>query len=125
MTSEFHTTAINRLRPKMRPSPSGIQSQNRRYKAVVVVFQAGAADSFNMIVPHSDCGATHDLHQEYLDVRTNVALSKADLLPIDVPVNTQPCNKFGIHPSLSILKQQYDAGNASFIANMGPGRTNY
>ena len=72
-----------------------------------------------MIVPHSGCGATHDLHQEYLDVRTNVALSKADLLPIDVPVNTQPCNKFGIHPSLSILKQQYDAGNASFIANMG------
>ena len=119
MTSEFHTTAINRLRSKMRPSPSGIQSQNRRYKAVVVVFQAGAADSFNMIVPHSGCGATHDLHQEYLDVRTNVALSKADLLPIDVPVNTQPCNKFGIHPSLSILKQQYDAGNASFIANMG------
>ena len=79
---------------------------------------AGAADSFNMLVPHSECGS-HDLHQEYLDVRTNVALSKSSLLEIDVPANSQPCNKFGIHPSLSVLKTEYDAGNANFIANMG------
>ena len=72
-----------------------------------------------MLVPHSRCANSHDLHQEYLDVRTNVALSKSSLLEIDVPANSQPCNKFGIHPSLSVLKTEYDAGNANFIANMG------
>eukprot|EP00945_MAST-04E_sp_MAST-4E-sp1_P002536 g2536.t1 len=117
LTSEFHTTVLNRLKPTARSVPQPTVSQGRQYKAIVVLFLAGAADSFNMIVPHSECGGTHDLHQEYLDVRTNVALEKSSLLEINVP--HQPCNKFGIHPSLPILKQQYDAGNASFIANMG------
>jgi uncharacterized protein (DUF1800 family)/uncharacterized protein (DUF1501 family) len=119
MTSEFHTSAVNRIKSTTRALPSITPSQHRPYKAIIVLFQAGAADSFNMIVPHSECGNTHDLHQEYLDVRTNVALPKSSLLAVNVPKNTQPCNRFGIHPSLQILKTQYDAGNASFIANMG------
>ena len=99
LTSEFHTTVLNRLKPTARSVPQPTVSQGRQYKAIVVLFLAGAADSFNMIVPHSECGGTHDLHQEYLDVRTNVALEKSSLLEINVP--HQPCNKFGIHPSFS------------------------
>jgi hypothetical protein len=36
-----------------------------------------------------------DLYEEYATVRTNAALAKAELRPIDVPPGTQPCDVFG------------------------------
>ena len=48
-----------------------------------------------------------------------VAIQKSRLLPVNVPDGTQPCNVFGVHPSMALLKELYEAGDAAFIANIG------
>jgi cullin-associated NEDD8-dissociated protein 1 len=89
------------------------------YKAIIYVFMNGAMDSFSLLVPNSDCTPTN-LLQQYQDTRDTVALDQDSLLSINVPEGTQPCNVFGIHPSLPTLKALYDEGDAAFIANVGP-----
>lgn len=84
----------------------------------MVVFLGGGADSYNLLVPHSSC-AGRDLYAQYAEIRTNVALPKNDLLQINVPAGTQPCDKFGMHPSLKFTKGLYDQGDAAWIANIG------
>jgi len=84
-----------------------------------VVYLGGGLDSFNLLVPHSNCGSK-DLHQQYRDVRGSVVRLEQNVLhSIDVPARNQPCDTFGIHPSMTVLKEAYDAGDAAFIANMG------
>lgn len=108
LSAEFHSTAANTLLPSTRPVARPQQSLGRRYKALVVLFLAGAADTFNLIVPHSGCAqgssAYADLASEYRGVRTLAALDPAELLPISVPVGSQPCSTFGVHGSLPKLK---------------------
>ena len=45
-------------------------------------------------------------------MRGDVALSMDELLTIDVPNGTQPCNKFGLHPSLDYLQGLYNSKEA-------------
>jgi len=78
----------------------------------------GGADTFNLLVPHSECYGP-DLYAEYAAARGRAALSKASLLTIDVPTGTQPCSKFGVHSSMPYLKSLYDGGDAIFEANVG------
>jgi len=83
------------------------------------MYAFGGVDSFNMLVPHSNCG-DHDLYAEYASLRTSShALTQDELLQISVPTGTQPCDTFGVNPGLSYVKGLYDAGEASFIANIG------
>jgi uncharacterized protein (DUF1501 family) len=121
-TSEFRSTADNRLKATMRPGLLQVDSQNREYKATVMIFLNGGADTFNMLVPHSNCGAT-DLYAQYAEYRGvgagGVALLPNQLLPIDVPTGTQPCDTFGIHHMMPNTKQMYDDGELAFVANMG------
>ena len=51
----------------------------------MVLFFKGGADSFSMLVPHSECtwNNNKDMFKEYTEVRTVVALPKTELLPID------------------------------------------
>ena len=51
--------------------------------------------------------------------RWSTPLPKNDLLQIDVPAGTQPCETFGMHPSLKFTKGLYDQGDAAWIANIG------
>lgn len=51
--------------------------------------------------------------------RTKVALAKDDLLSIGSG-SSQPCGRFGLHPSLSYLQGAYNGGSAAFLANIGP-----
>ena len=123
-TSEFRTTADNRLKPTPRVPLPVVQSQGRPYKAVVLIYLAGGADTYNMVVPHSDCDpAVGDLYAQYQAVRGvgegGVALSPNQLLPISVPNGTQPCNTFGLHHKLTNLKQMYEDGDMSLFANVG------
>ena len=77
-------------------------------------------DSFNLLVPHSECKGPVDLYKEYASVRgPDLAIPKDDLLPIRVPPGTQPCNVMGLHPNLPFLKELYDEGDAVMVANMG------
>jgi len=81
----------------------------------------GGCDSFNMLVPHSECVGGGDdgpdLSEQYQTVRSDVAISKSELLQIDV--EGQDCGKFGLNPGMTILKNLYNDGDASFFANIG------
>lgn len=113
---EFHSTNRPASESVARTEKDEVVSQNRDYKAIVVVMLHGGADSYSMIVPYSNCtishdsNVEHDLYQEYYDVRgENVGLSKESLLPINISRDStpQPCRQFGLHPSLSFLHDSY------------------
>jgi hypothetical protein len=108
LAPDFHATNLHQTKKVERPPPPLQVSKNRKYKAVIVVFLEGGADSFNIVVPHSDCqkpkvpveGAdpadieteAHDLYGEYVLERGQAeALKKAELLKVDIPDNGQPC----------------------------------
>ncbi len=116
-TTEFQvmggagTTGLIRPSPPPKPPAAG----GRGYKAVVVVFLNGGADSWNLLVPRNGCG--RDYYGEYLAVRTLAAIPSASLLPINVA--GQPCTEFGIHPSMTALRQLYTDGDAAFFPNIG------
>ena len=88
------------------------------YKAVVYLFAAGGMDSHSVLVPLDGC-SVGDLHAQYKKIRSNIALSHNQLLPIDVAPGTQPCTKFGIHSSLTTVKKLFEDGDAAFLANVG------
>jgi cullin-associated NEDD8-dissociated protein 1 len=117
-TSEYQTTSLNLLTNVTRQAPPSVPSGGRRFKAIVVVFEIGGFDSFNLIVPHSNC-TQKDLYAEYQTVRGAAALSNAELLRIATPVGTQPCRYFGVHPALPELQTLYKNGDALFVANIG------
>ena len=121
ISAEFHTTNNNVLTDKEPPTSEDVQSQNRSYKAIVVVFLHGGCDSFNLIVPHSEC-QTHDMYASYNERRggtSALALAKDDILQIRVPNGSQPCNVFGIHPDLPILRELYNDSDAAFLPSIG------
>ena len=119
LSSEFHATSLNTYTKTLRPNPVPVASSGRPYKAVVVLFMAGAADSYNMLVPTTGCG-THDLYQEYKTIRGNAALDTSELLDITVTKGTQqPCTNFGVHKKLQVVKDSWELGEASWMANMG------
>ena len=122
ISAEFHATNLNKLSKTLRASVTQTPSGNRKYKAVVVIFLGGGADSFNMVVPHSNCGADHDLYEEYKDIRGDIAIAKDQLLVIDVPASNpykQPCQRFGLHPQMPFIKELYKQGDATILANIG------
>ena len=54
---EFHTSAANVLDTEAPRTPAEpeVEFQGREYKAVIVLYLQGGADSYNMLVPHSGC----------------------------------------------------------------------
>lgn len=120
-SAEFHATnSPATLAGSTRPAPSGVGASGRPYKAVVVLFLNGGIDSYNVIVPHSQCSGPTDLHEEYRTVRGNLKLERSELLNVSVPSGTQPCDVFGIHPKLPFVRDLYVQGDAAFVANIGP-----
>jgi uncharacterized protein (DUF1501 family)/uncharacterized protein (DUF1800 family) len=115
---DFQSNTYNSLSAIPRPPNTNPPSGGRKFKAIVVVFLTGGADSFNMLVPHSNC-ASKDLYAEYAAVRTAAALNQSVLLPISVPAGTQPCNTFGLHPRMTRTQSLYQSGEAAFMANIG------
>jgi len=112
MTPEFHTLGSPLLmgpRPVQSVQPS---SSSAEYKATVMLFLQGGADTFNLIVPY-DC----PLYDEYKTVRGDIALQSFQLL--QVTTTGQRCSKWGIHHKLPFVKQLYDEGKASFLSNIG------
>lgn len=111
------------------------QSTGDGYKAMVCLFLAGGNDSFNMLVPR-DAGR----YDEYRIIRGGLynlteaagglALPNAGepdgILPLTT-LNATSGREFGLHPSMTRLRNLYEAGNACFVANVGsliqPGMT--
>ena len=85
------------------------------YRALVCVFLHGGNDSFNMLVPNT--GPEYDI---YAASRQNLSIAKEELLPIN-PVSLTPGSEaFGLHPMMSRMQALFEAGNAAFVANVGP-----
>lgn len=82
------------------------------YRAVVCLLLTGGNDSFNMLVPR---GAAE--HAEYAQVRQDLALSRASLLPLNP---AEPAGlELGLHPSMPELAALFESGKAAFVANVG------
>ena len=134
LSAEYHSTNaindnINSAPTKSRDEISGNiasvavarqqdEPQASDYKAVIYLFAAGGMDSHSILVPLDGCMPT-DLHHQYKKIRNNIALSRKDLLSIDVAPGAQPCTQFGIHSSLTTVKKLFEEGDATFIANVG------
>ena len=54
-TPEFHSTSLFKPLSEARPEPVQPQEPTNPYKALVYVNLDGGLDSYNVLVPHSDC----------------------------------------------------------------------
>jgi uncharacterized protein (DUF1501 family) len=120
VSPEFHTNTQPLTQPRAAATLPPQQSRDRPYKAIVVLYFSGGADSFNFVVPHSGCGdGSHTSYEQYELTRTGAALTRDMLLPIQVANGSQACSTFGLHPNLPFVQQLYEGGEAAIHANIG------
>src|SRR5476649_1243458 len=81
------------------------------YKALVCIFLYGGNDTNNMIVPIDSAG-----YANYAKLRSTIALSQAQLLPLSVAGATPA---FGLHPALPGLQSLWNSGSLAVVANVG------
>jgi uncharacterized protein (DUF1501 family) len=79
-----------------------------RKKILVAIFQRGAVDGLNVIVPHGE--------QSYYDLRPTIAIPRPNGTP-DGAIDLD--GFFGLHPSLAPLKPFYDAGHMAVVHAAG------
>ena len=72
-------------------------------RRLVVVFQRGAADGLNIVVPHAE--------KNYYSLRPSIGLQQNQVIDLD--------GFFGLHPSLSPFKPLYDAGHLAVVHAAG------
>src|SRR5208282_5679840 len=73
------------------------------YRRLVVIFQRGAADGLNIVVPHGEA--------EYYTMRPTIAIPQRDLIDLD--------GFFGLHPAMSALKPLWDARELAIVHAAG------
>ena len=72
-------------------------------KKLVVLFQRGAADGLNIVVPYQE--------KNYYSMRPSIAIQKNQVLDLD--------GFFGLHPSMASFKPLYDQGHLAIIHAAG------
>ncbi len=72
-------------------------------KKLVVLFQRGAADGLNIVVPYRD--------PNYVAMRPSIAIKATEVLDLD--------GTFGLHPALASFKPLYDGGHLAVIHAAG------
>lgn len=82
------------------------------YKALICLFQAGGADSYNMLMPR---GAAE--YAEYAITRSNLAIPQSSMHAITPATNDG--KQYGVHPSMYGVKQLFDEGRLAFLPNVG------
>jgi uncharacterized protein (DUF1501 family) len=80
-----------------------VQDPNRRKKILVTIFQRGAVDGLNVVVPYGD--------PQYYELRPTIAIPKSEVLTLD--------GTFGLHPALKPLKDIYDANHLAVVEAVG------
>jgi len=86
----------------------GAESAEKRKKVLVAIFQRGAVDGLNMVVPFGE--------QRYYDLRPSIAIPTPDGTPqsaVDLD------GFFGLHPSLAPLKPMFDAQQLAIVDAVG------
>jgi uncharacterized protein (DUF1501 family) len=72
-------------------------------RRLVVVFQRGAADGLNIVVPYRE--------KNYYALRPGIAIPEKQVIDLD--------GFFGLHPSLAAFKPLYDAGHLAVVHAAG------
>ena len=72
-------------------------------KILVAIFQRGAADGLNVVVPHGD--------RNYYSLRPTIAIPKTEAVDLD--------GFYGLHPALAPLKTIYDASQLAIVEAVG------
>ncbi|HET7871966.1 MAG TPA: DUF1501 domain-containing protein, partial [Terriglobales bacterium] len=72
-------------------------------KRLVVLFQRGAADGLNIVVPHAERG--------YYAMRPSIAIPRQNVLDLD--------GFFGLHPSMSAFKSLWDEKHLAIVHAAG------
>lgn len=75
----------------------------QRRKILVAIFQRGAADGLNIVIPHGE--------QRYYDLRPTIAIQRNDVLDLD--------GMFGLHPSLAPLRPLWDSRQLAIVHAAG------
>jgi len=81
-------------------------------KKLVVLFQRGAADGLNIVVPYRE--------KNYYSMRPSIAIKQNEVLDLD--------GFFGLHPALASFKPLYDQGHLAVIHAAGstdPSRSHF
>ena len=76
-------------------------SQGR--KRLVVIFQRGAADGLNMVIPHAE--------SSYYAMRPTIAIPRQNVIDLD--------GFFGLHPSMASFKPLWDQGHLAIVHAAG------
>ncbi len=72
-------------------------------KKLVVIFQRGACDGLNVVVPHAE--------KNYYRMRPTIAIQKNEVLDLD--------GFFGLHPAMGAMKPLYDQGHLAIVHAAG------
>jgi uncharacterized protein (DUF1501 family) len=79
------------------------QAGSKPGQKLVVIFQRGAADGLNVVVPYQE--------KNYYKMRPSIAIPQKQVLDLD--------GFFGLHPSLSPFKPLYDQGQLAIVHACG------
>src|SRR6202049_1923276 len=83
-------------------------SPARRKKILITIFQRGAVDGLNVVVPHGE--------RRYYEMRPTIAIPRPNGTA-EAAVDLD--GFFGLHPSLAPLKPVYDAGHLAIVHAVG------
>src|SRR6202020_3487378 len=72
-------------------------------KRLVVIFQRGAADGLNIVVPHAE--------PHYYQLRPTIAIPQNQLIDLD--------GFFGLHPAMQSFKPLFDQGHLAMVQAAG------
>jgi len=81
----------------------GATDAGARNKRLVVIFQRGAADGLNIVVPHDE--------RAYYTMRPSINIPRKDVIDLD--------GFFGLHPSMSSFKPIWEQGQLAIIHAAG------
>src|SRR5579872_2896123 len=90
----------------------GAVESGARTKRLIVIFQRGAADGLNIVVPHGE--------QAYYAMRPSISIPKQSVLDLD--------GFFGLHPSLSALQPIWNQKHLAIVHAAGspdPSRSHF
>ncbi|HYO90426.1 MAG TPA: DUF1501 domain-containing protein [Pyrinomonadaceae bacterium] len=80
-----------------------------RRKTLIAIFQRGAVDGLNMVVPYGE--------REYYDLRPSLAIAKPQAGNRDAAIDLD--GFFGLHPALSSFKPLWDAKRLAIVDAVG------
>jgi uncharacterized protein (DUF1501 family) len=87
------------------------ENKNGRRKILIAIFQRGAMDGLNAVVPYGE--------QEYYNLRPTLAVPRSKDGETNPAAAIDLDGFFGLHPALSSFKPVYDSGQLAIIHAVG------